>query len=74
MSRETTPPVQDTPFVNEVRLNAGHWIMASFIVALVVLLTPHLWGKIERFDVTPDYRIPYSLSKDYWLVCNMDTT
>ena len=34
---------------------------------MVVLLTPRLWKKIERFDTGPDYRIPYALSKDYWL-------
>jgi hypothetical protein len=33
----------------------------------VVALTPSLWRKLERFDIGPDYRIPYALSKDYWL-------
>ena len=39
----------------------------SAIVGLVVLLTPRLWKRVERFDTGPDYRIPYQLSKDYWL-------
>src|SRR5262249_47198297 len=26
-----------------------------------------LWKKVERFQTGPDYRIPYALSKDYWL-------
>lgn len=61
------PPLQDTPFVNEVRLGAGHWADVFGIVALVVMLTPRIWEKVERFDTGPDYRIPYALSKDYWL-------
>src|SRR2546426_10985506 len=64
------PPVPgtDVPFgVNEVRLNAGQWLAAAGIIAVVVLLTPRLWTHIERFDTGPDYRIPYDLSKDYWL-------
>jgi len=59
--------ISDTPFVNEVRLNARHWIVASGILAMIVLLTPALWKKLERFEPGPDYRIPYALSKDYWL-------
>jgi hypothetical protein len=30
-------------------------------------LTPRVWRAVERFDTGPDYRIPYPLSKDYWL-------
>ncbi len=63
----STPPLQDTPFVNEVRLGAGPWAVVLGIVALVVMLTPQVWKKVERFDTGPDYRIPYALSKDYWL-------
>jgi hypothetical protein len=56
------------PFgVNEVRLNAWQWLATFLIVALVILLTPWLWERLERFDTGPDYRIPYDLSKDYWL-------
>ncbi len=59
-----TPEAQ---FVNEVRLNARQWIVALGVVLLTVVLTPALWKKLERFDTGPDYRIPYALSKDYWL-------
>ena len=56
------------PFgVNEVRLNAWQWLATFLIVALVILLTPWLWERLERFDTGPDYRIPYDLSKNYWL-------
>lgn len=57
----------ELPFVNEVRLRARHWIVACGVILLVVMLTPWLWKKLERFDTGPDYRIPYTLSKDYWL-------
>ncbi|MBI5820053.1 MAG: SGNH/GDSL hydrolase family protein [Verrucomicrobia bacterium] len=58
----------ETPFgSNEMRLDARQWLIVLAVVALAVLLTPPLWGRIERFNPGPDYRIPYSLSKDYWL-------
>ena len=56
------------PFgMNEMRLDARQWIIALAIVLVVVLVTPRFWKKVERFETGPDYRIPYSLSKDYWL-------
>jgi len=65
---EPSAPGKDVPFgVNEVRLNARQWAASFLIVALVLLLTPRLWERIERFDAGPDYRVPYALSKDYWL-------
>jgi hypothetical protein len=56
------------PFgVNEVRLNARQWFVAFCMIATVALLVPRVWKRIERFDTGPEYRIPYELSKDYWL-------
>lgn len=61
-------PDPDEPFgANEMRLNVRHWLVAGAILLLIALLTPPLWELIERFDTGPDYRIPYALSKDYWL-------
>jgi hypothetical protein len=61
-------PAKEVPFgVNEVRLNAGQWLATFAIILLAGLLTPRLWTKIEKFPTGPDYRIPYQLSKDYWL-------
>ena len=64
----TTPaPAAETRFVNAMRLTARQWLAVAAIGALVLTLTPWLWKKIECFDTGPDYRIPYALSKDYWL-------
>src|SRR5437867_8773549 len=59
--------VSDALFVNEARLSARQWIVALGILTIVMLLTPLLWEKLERFEQGPDYRVPYGLSKDYWL-------
>src|SRR6185369_13244889 len=57
----------DTRFVNAMRLDARLWLAVAAVATVVLLATPWLWKKIERFDTGPDYRIPYALSKDYWL-------
>src|SRR5437868_802611 len=57
----------ETRFVNAMRLNARHWFAVAALVAVVLLATPWFWKKIERFETGPDYRVPYALSKDYWL-------
>ena len=70
MSHETKPPkppATDTPFVNEMRLNARQWLLVAGIVLVILAAAPWVWKKAERFDTGPDYRIPYTLSKDYWL-------
>ena len=64
MANDTTT---ETRFVNAMRLSARHWLAVVAIVVVVLLATPWLWKKVERFDTGADYRIPYSLSKDYWL-------
>ena len=61
-------PTGAVPFgANEVRLSFWQWLAVSLLVVLVALSVPLLWEKLERFDTRPDYRIPYQLSKDYWL-------
>ena len=59
---------KEAPFgVNEMRLSARHWFVTFVILVLVAVLTPRVWKRIERFETGSDYRIPYELSKDYWL-------
>ncbi|MCF7764034.1 MAG: hypothetical protein K9N62_10210 [Verrucomicrobia bacterium] len=66
--KETVPEeIQETSFVNEMRLTLRQWLMTLGLVALVLGFTPSLWKRVERFETDANYRIPYSLSKDYWL-------
>ncbi len=63
-----TPVAAEPPFgMNEMRLTAGQWLITAGILVVCLLATPRLWKKVERFDTGADYRIPYALSKDYWL-------
>ena len=65
---ETKPAKPAIVFgVNEIRLNFRQWCLVAAIVAAILWATPRLWSRIERFDLPTDYRIPYSLSQDYWL-------
>ena len=57
----------DTVFVNEMRLTGRQWLLVGGIVLAFALLAPRVWKAAERFDTGPDYRLPYALSKDYWL-------
>jgi len=67
MEKTNTPAIADTPMVNEMRLNARQCAFSLVLLLAVLFLTPRLWKSVERFDTGPDYRIPYDLSKDYWL-------
>src|SRR5262245_16760555 len=61
-------PEGTVPFgANEVRLNIWQWLAVALALVLVAQTAPRLWEKLERFDTGSDYRIPYQLSKDYWL-------
>ena len=67
MSNSQTPQIVDTPFVNEFRLTAWHWSCLFCIALAGAMFVPQLWKKLEHFVPGPDYRLPYNLSKDYWL-------
>ena len=51
---------------NGVRLSAYEWMFVGIVVLIVISFGPGLWGRIEKFEPEPDYRIPYQLSYDYW--------
>jgi hypothetical protein len=57
----------DVPFVNEERLNLKNWMIAVALIVLALWVTPRVWKHLERFQTGIDYRIPYALSRDYWL-------
>jgi hypothetical protein len=50
-----------------MRLNWRLWSATIVILAAAIFFTPRFWKHIEKFEIGRDYRIPYSLSKDYWL-------
>src|SRR3954471_13083936 len=68
-------PAYEVPFgVNEMRLTPRQWLAALIIVTIVLIATPTIWKHLERPAKSSDpglaaldYRIPYALSKDYWL-------
>jgi len=41
--------------------------MALSVFLVFVVLMPRAWKSVEPFAPGSDYRIPYALSKDYWL-------
>ncbi len=53
---------------NAIRLSARQWIAVGIIVAAFLLAIPGVWAKREGFKPAPDYRIPYALSNDYFLI------
>jgi len=67
MNHERSSDIPDIPFVNEFRLGWNRWLLAFGALLILEFATPRIWKRIERFDTGPDYRIPYSLSRDYWL-------
>jgi len=53
--------------VNEVRLNGKQWLLTLAILAVVIWSVPRIWKRWQVFPIGSDYRLPYELSKDYWL-------
>lgn len=51
---------------NDVRLSPRNWMLVVALVGLLFWLLPAAWNRLEPIPLGPDYRIPYSLSSDYW--------
>ena len=59
---------EQVPFgSNLVRLSPREWLVAGWIVGVVLLVLPLLWPSVEAV-ATRRYRIPYRLSSDYWVL------
>ncbi|MBN2137526.1 MAG: hypothetical protein JW720_06950 [Sedimentisphaerales bacterium] len=52
---------------NCLRLSLGEWFAVGLVVAATALAVPALWPVAERFEPGENYRIPYSMSNDYYL-------
>ncbi|HEX4795596.1 MAG TPA: hypothetical protein VH370_17540 [Humisphaera sp.] len=62
------PAPQEPPFgVNEMRLTGRQWIATIIIFVAFAIIAPRAWNHFEPFHPGRDYRMPYVLSKDYWL-------
>ena len=62
------PVPQEPPFgVNEMRLTGREWIATLIIFIAFAIIAPRAWKYFESFHTDRDYRLPYVLSKDYWL-------
>ena len=60
--------IEDVPFSsNCMRLSPSEWLIVAIIFSAVFYLAPTLWEHVEKFEPASDYRLPYDLSKDYWL-------
>jgi hypothetical protein len=53
--------------VNEMRLTGRQWLITIVIFTLFAVAFPSVWKHFEPYAPGPEYRIPYSLSRDYWL-------
>ena len=52
---------------NRMRLTMGQWIVIISVMLPLISLASPAWKHFEEFAHPPDYRIPYPLSRDYWL-------
>ena len=51
---------------NSILLSWRGWVAVAVILVGMLHLIPMLWPSLEGFNPSPDYRLPYSLSDDYW--------
>ncbi|MCA9271040.1 MAG: hypothetical protein KDA41_21310 [Planctomycetales bacterium] len=57
----------DPPFgSNTLRLDARGWIAVTLLTLATLAALPRMWKRFEPLDDSPDYRIPYAHSNDYW--------
>jgi hypothetical protein len=59
--------LQTPDFSNAVRLTGRQWIGVGVFTVVLILVAAPMWERVERFDLEPDYRMPYEMSDDYWL-------
>lgn len=49
------------------RLSLRGWIFVVVCAVIFCWAVTPLWRRIESYEADPDYRVPYALSRDYWL-------
>ena len=60
-------PREGTFGANPVRLSGREWLVVLVVMVLVIRLFPDGWARWESVAYGKNYRVPYALSKDYWL-------
>ena len=61
-------PTDTTPFSsNAERLSIREWFWLLMVLAFLGAVAGPVWERIEGFHPSPNYRIPYEKSEDYWL-------
>ena len=53
---------------NHERLDWQLWAIVLVILAGASVLMAGIWRKLETFDPAEDFRVPYQLSEDYWVL------
>ncbi len=52
---------------NALRLSVSQWLLTGALTVVLCAALPKLWALVEDFSPEQDYRLPYTLSDDYWL-------
>lgn len=56
------------PFgANAIRLSMRQWLITGLFLLLCVIGIPKLWATLEGWTLVENYRVPSSLSDDYWV-------
>lgn len=66
LKRQPPKDIDTVSCSNAMQLGAVQWAALALFMAAGFALAPGLWTKAERFELDPDYRMPYDLSKDYF--------
>jgi hypothetical protein len=64
-TKHTEPVTAQTS--NAIYLTGWQWLAVGLLAVALVLFGPSAWQRFEKFDLEPDYRMPYDQSADYWL-------
>jgi hypothetical protein len=52
---------------NAERLTIREWLGLLLVLLVLAVVAGPIWSRLEGFEPSADYRIPYDLSEDYWL-------
>jgi hypothetical protein len=62
----TVPPAATPVCDSEPGLSVRQWLFTGVLMVLLCVSIPRLWQTLEAFKPGRDYRMPYTLSDDYW--------